>query len=420
MTRTLGGALALACALLLPAMAGAATILATPANIPALAKAAQPGDTVQLPGGTYPLGLYNINPPACCVTLAPAPGAVVVISGDLETNGSSNLVIQGLTVAMAPATQYGVTAWDNQNVTYDGLKIHQADNALLSGVGVFVRNGSGVTVKNTELSWLGVGITVLDSSGAQVLGNNLHDINVDGIDLAGADSAKALGNTITNMHPGDGDHPDCIQWWPTAANPNPAHIVISGNRCERGSGGIPQGFFGASGSDVSITGNIALGTMYNGISMSGVTGGVISGNFLQPYPDMGTQIIVRGGTSGVTIDQNAAPTVSNYNPAGEPANTNITIGANAVTTPAVAGDYTQLIAWQKATGGAPAPAPTPTPVPTPVPTVNPLQATVDAQAAQIATLKAKTAKATSALLAYPSNTAKQLQAKIANALAALK
>jgi hypothetical protein len=61
---------------------------------------------------------------------------------------------------------------------------------------------------------------------------------------------------------------------------------------------------------------------------------VISGNFLQPYPDMGTQIIVRGGTSGVTIDQNAAPIVSNYNPAGEAANTNITIGTNVVTTPA--------------------------------------------------------------------------------------
>jgi hypothetical protein len=43
--------------------------------------------------------------------------------------------------------------------------------------------------------------------------------------------------------------------------------VITGNRCERGSGGIPQGIFFANYSNVTVTGNVLLGTMYNGISI---------------------------------------------------------------------------------------------------------------------------------------------------------
>jgi hypothetical protein len=166
--------------------------------------------------------------------------------------------------------------------------------------------------------------------------------------------------------------------------------VVSGNRCERGSGGISQGVFFAGYNDLTVTGNVLLGTMYNGISFSGVKSGVIAGNFLLGYVDMGTQIIVRGGSDNITIDGNAAPLVSNYNPAGDPANTNITIGTNTVTTAAAVGDNSQLAAWQVSTGASvPPPVVTPPPVTSPPEVQDPLQPALDAATAQITTLTNK-------------------------------
>jgi hypothetical protein len=151
---------------------------------------------------------------------------------------------------------------------------------------------------------------------------------------------------------------------------------------------------------------------------------------------------VRQEADLITIKNNASPIVA-VGVTGEAQPTNVTPTAQqltTLTTAAPAGDYTQYLAWRLATGAGatpapgappvstptpaptpvPAPVPVPAPAPTPAPTVDPLQPALDAANAQIATLKAKITKAQAALLAYPSNTAKQLQAKIANALAALK
>jgi hypothetical protein len=156
MTRTLGGALALACALLLPAFAWAATLTATPANVWPQVQAAQPGDVVQLQTGAYVLDLWNLPKAAPGVTVMPAPGAVVTAS-EIDTSGSANLILKGIEVVASASTQYAVTCGGGcTGDVFDGLKVHQADPTLMSGVGIFLRSVQGVTVrtpKSTGWAW---------------------------------------------------------------------------------------------------------------------------------------------------------------------------------------------------------------------------------------------------------------------------
>jgi nitrous oxidase accessory protein NosD len=136
MNRSLRGALALACALLLPAFAWAATLSATPANVWPEVLAAQPGDVVQLQPGAYVLDLWNLPKAAPGVTVMPAQAGTVTAS-EINTSNSPNLIIKGMEVLASAGTQYAVTCSDPcQGQVFDGLKVHQADNKSLSGVGL--------------------------------------------------------------------------------------------------------------------------------------------------------------------------------------------------------------------------------------------------------------------------------------------
>jgi hypothetical protein len=466
MTRLLG-ALALAFALACAPLAHAATLTATDAASAWNSyKAAVDGDIIILKGGAYgPLDLWTGS--TAKVTIKVAPGEKVVAT-ELALDGDQNLTIDAcdgaLDVAMTPTTQYGVSLQGNVNVTLKCVTAHQADNATMAGVPVWFRNSKATAFLNGTLSWAGIGVGIYESDGITVCGNLIHDINVDGVDIAGSHNVTICNNKVVNSHPNVlvGDHPDCFQAYNTSSI-SLANLKIIGNWCERGTGAASQGIFIEDGNGVDIEDNAIFGPMANGIGLARTKNGTIKHNFLQSYTvadDTGTRIIVRQEADQITILNNASPYMA-IGVSNESQPTNVTPTAQQLTTLTTAapmGDYTQYVAWRTATGAggtpapaipapapppAPAPAPTPAPVPTPAPTADPLQpaldaataqiaalqaqlaaapakATVDAQTAQITGLKAKITKAQTALNAFPSNTAKQLQTKIANALAALK
>jgi hypothetical protein len=436
MTRLLG-ALALAFALACAPLAHAATLTATDAASAWNSyKAAVDGDIIILKGGVYgPMDLWTGS--TAKVTIKVAPGEKVVAT-ELALDGDQNLTIDAcdgaLDVAMTPTTQYGVSLQGNVNVTLKCVTAHQADNATMAGVPVWFRNSKATAFLNGTLSWAGIGVGIYESDGITVCGNLIHDINVDGVDIAGSHNVTICNNKVVNSHPNVlvGDHPDCFQAYNTSSI-SLANLKIIGNWCERGTGAASQGIFIEDGNGVDIEDNAIFGPMANGIGLARTKNGTIKHNFLQSYTvadDTGTRIIVRQEADQITILNNASPYMA-VGVSNESQPTNVTPTAQQLTTLTTAapmGDYTEYLAWRTATGAGgtpapgalPAPAPAPAPVPTPVPTVNPLQATVDAQTAQITGLKAKITKAQTALAAFPSNTAKQLQTKIANALLALK
>lgn len=418
MIRHCAAALALAC-LFTAGLAHAATLTATPATLSTQLAAALPGDIVELAAGDYgDLAAKNLAKAAPGVTIRPAAGAAVAVSS-ITASGSTNLTFTGLEVQAKPATQYALTvAGGGAGVVFDQLKVHQVDGKTPVGVGAFIRNAAGVTIQNSEFAWLGVGVTVMDSDHVTVAGNELHDIAVDGMDLAGASDVLVSKNYIHDFHPGEGAHPDAIQFWATALHPDPARITITGNRYVRGTGGVAQGIFGGPGEDVTITDNALRGPMYNGISLAGTKGATISGNFVDGYPDMATRIIVRGGCDQVAITGNAAQAVVNYVVASEAPCTNVTISGNTALQPAAFGDDALLTAWRTAKGAAP--------IVTPPPPADPLQATVDSLKTQVtalqgqATASAQQAGTAQAALATVQQQVSSLQAKIAAAQAALQ
>jgi hypothetical protein len=443
MTRPIRGALALVFISTIFSSARAADLPATPATVWTVVQGAHPGDRALLQSGTYALDLWAIKQTGE-VVIEPAPGASVVAT-EINTNGSSFLTVRGVKVAMTPTTQYGVSSQDSTSIVFDGLTVTGPDCATIGGVGAWFRNlpaGSNMVLKNSKFSCLGAGVGALDSDGLSLLNNDFQAIQTDGMILTGVKNVLVRGNTGSNFHTAGGGHPDFIQWANSYDGVLSETITIDGNRFERGQGDLVQGVFGEDAKAVTITNNVLIGTMYHGISAARTVGLNVSGNYVQSLqytaaspppgqgePDAGTWIMVRQEADAVKLACNAAPTVI-IGVSGEPQPTNVAQTDTTKTAILAPGDYSGLAAFQasacfKALGSsaaAPPPVVVPPPVVTPPapPTVNPLQTTVDAQAAQITTLKAKAAKATSALLAYPSNTAKQLQAKIANALAALK
>lgn len=405
MKHLLAATIAFAC-LVSPAFA--ATVAVTPASYWNTLSAAQPGDVLQLQAGDYgDLNAKNFPKAAPGVTLQPAPGAMVAM-GSINASGSTNLTFTDFDVTMKPTTQYGVTVGSGgQGVVFDRVKVHQADGSLLQGVGFWVRNAAGVTVRNSEFYWLGIGGGVMDSDKVTVAANHIHDVKTDGIMLSGTTNALVTRNLIHDHHPTAGDHPDGIQFFNTAAHATD-RLEISANRVERGAGGIIQGIFGEDGANVAIHDNELLGTMYNGIGLSRTQGAEITRNFVAGYPDMATRIIVRNACDRVAISGNTAQQVVNYVAAGETPCSNVTLAGNTIIGPAAGpGDYAALNAWK----GTSAPAATAPPV-VASPAPNPLQATVDSLTTQVADLTAKLSAAQASLAAA--------NAKIAQAQAALK
>lgn len=319
----------------------AATLAATPADLAAQVKAAQPGDVVRLAPGAYgAVKLQAILKASPGVTIQGVPG---VVFSSLDASGSSFLTFDGIEVA---GTANAAAVWfgpGSHDLTLRNSKVHQADGKTLQGSAVVFNKAANITVDHNEFSFLASGVGVQASTGAVVSNNLLHDIGSDGVDLTDAVGAKVIGNTATNFHPPPAAHPDFIQWW----GKNTSGLDIEDNRFDRGTGGVAQGIFGEDGQGVTIRNNILRGTMYNGIGLSRTKDAVIEGNFVAGYPDMATRIIVRGGCDSVTITGNAAQAVLDYVQAGQPSCREVRISENQPLAAAPRGDDRPLDAWRR-------------------------------------------------------------------------
>lgn len=407
----------------------------TPQGLYDAVKASAPGDTVTLAGGNYPwVDLSSLVVADPGVVIAPASGAAVSF-GQLVLSGSAGLHFKGIeiyqqTPAGQPvtwmATIYAINA---ARLVFESLNVH-SDDGTLKGLGLTVRDSKQVSVLTSEFHSLGVAVSLLDSSDVACSGNHLHNCETDGFDVAGSSNVSIAGNQIASFTPQPGDHPDAIQFWATTANPSPSGNKVTGNDIRRGSGQPIQGIFVEGQTGIQIIGNGMTGTMFNGISLSTCAGGSIDGNFVQGDTDMGSQIIVRGGSTNVTAAANTVsePIQTYSNPAAvppEPPPVNFQERGTLTVAVAAVGDTSALDAWWKAQGTSPVPIPVPpAPAPPPVPAppipapVDPLQGKLDAANAQIATLQTQNANLTTQLTASTQN-AMTLQTQLSSANAKL-
>ena len=274
------------------------------------------GDTILLAPGTYdPAVVRNMG--ELGITIASQdPDNPAVLTGFVLTDSSD--VRFSDVVFRADAGDNNAFEFNRTSgITFSGVVVHGPDNV---GTGeevspLIIRDSSDVTIIGSEFFHVYHGVKLLDVDGIVISGNEFHDIRCDGIRGGGVSNALVTGNNFTDFYPIGNDHPDAIQFWSTNQDTPGRNIVISDNVFIRGNGSPIQGVFIRDTFDnmpfenVTITGNVVLGGLYNGISIDGVIGGEMTGNLVIGYPDQRSWIRVNVETH-FDVSGNAATAYS--------------------------------------------------------------------------------------------------------------
>lgn len=199
-------------------------------------------------------------------------GALVMITGDIR-----NLVVEDLDIRStedaAGYADWSVADWQR----------HQVD-------GVLLRSGTNVTLSRNRITGVYHGINSY-ALNARIVGNLIRGHSADGMRLLG-DNTEASGNIIEDCVVIDGNHPDQIQMWSADDSGKPGfgvlrNLIISGNelyewrslkrsRIECASQGIVM--FDGRIDGFRVTNNLVAVNAYHGITLAGVTNGVIANN----------------------------------------------------------------------------------------------------------------------------------------------
>jgi Ca2+-binding RTX toxin-like protein len=273
------------------------------------------GDTILLAPGTYTgVSLNGLNF-ASNVTVASAnPNAEAVISG-LTVKSSSGVIFQNLELYADPnKTQYwAFTVNNSSNIAFNHLNVHGSldNNPANDAEGLSINNSSNITVSNSEFQQLSLAISPTNSNNIKIVGNYIHDIRMDAIQGGGSSNVLVSNNYITNIFPNLTDHPDAIQFWTQGATTSAQNIAVTNNVIVRGAGAAMQGVFiqDETGKtpfhNVTVEGNLLVGTQYNGIDISGATNVTVANNQITSLPDQISWIRI-DNTTNTTLSNNQA------------------------------------------------------------------------------------------------------------------
>jgi parallel beta-helix repeat protein len=307
-------------------------------------KTAHAGDTVLLAPGTYStVSLSNFHFDGTVTIQSADPTHEAVVNG-IMLNTSSGLAFNNIEL-VANGTGTGATVVSSSNISLSGLTVH-GDSTTPQGLGALVRDSSNVSISNSDFTQLGSGIAHLNSTNINFSNNTLHNLETDGIFGGGSTHVVVDGNQFTDFHPLTGDHPDAIQFWGNADGSPGSDIAITNNVITRGAGDPIQGVFIENSQNLVISGNAMTGTLFNGISLSTSGNASVENNLVQGATDMPSRIIVRDGSTNVTVAGNTiTQDVVNLHQAGGADNVNFILGPNTTIGSAAVGDVSTLNAF---------------------------------------------------------------------------
>lgn len=228
----------------------------------ALSKASG-GDTILLQEGNY--GTLTLNQYssfnvqfASNVTIASADPDHPGIITKLGLTNVSNLTFDGIkfdytfkegdkgyTSDFIVAGSSNVTI---RNSTFDGdvaEGISVVDDGFGNGIGLSIRNSSGILIENNDIYNFGGAIRTSSSTNVTVRGNEIHDIRVDGMQFSAVQDVLIENNYIHDFRASyaSGDHRDMIQFWTSGTSVPSSNITIRGNTLDMGEGSYTQGIF---------------------------------------------------------------------------------------------------------------------------------------------------------------------------------
>jgi len=283
----------------------------------ALAKAGN-GDVIKLASGDYDnLSLRNINI-AGNVTITSANPSDPAVLTSLAMTNCSGITLSNLELSEEKAgASWNFRITNSSNITLSGLDVHGPDNigsGQESNV-LMIRGSSGVSVNDCNFYNSMSGIDLLNNTGVSITDSSFHDIRMDGIRGGGNSNVLISSNTFTDFYPAAGDHPDAIQFWTSNTTTAAGNITITDNLITRGDGDPIQGIFfrdqvgGLSYYNVTVANNTVVGESYNGICLTGVISGSVSGNTVIAYDDRQSWLTVIN-SSKLVYSNNTASTYS--------------------------------------------------------------------------------------------------------------
>ncbi|OOY07642.1 right-handed parallel beta-helix repeat-containing protein [Thioclava sp. F36-7] len=187
-----------------------------------------------------------------------------------------------------------------RDVLFDG-DLAPADPDLIeqgplpTAFGLAVRASTGITVERSEFRRFYRGGVFTDCTDLRVVGNDIHDMRMDGLNFAQIERAEIANNHIHDFRRAvaSGDHADMIQFW-TAGTERPSRdIAITNNLLNSGEGGFTQSILmrnelvdrGKAGAEmfyrnIEISGNVIINAHLHGITVGEAEGVKIANNTL--------------------------------------------------------------------------------------------------------------------------------------------
>lgn len=270
-------------------------------------------DIIRLRQGSYPPMAIRGVQAAHAITITSADPSHPAVLTALSLIDSHNIVLRDLTFGDPGAgVQYSLLVQNSSGITIDHLSFTPPAAVARSVVSaIFVRKSSDIEIADSFFTRHWHGISFLDVDNMRVRDNEFTDLQTDGIRGGGVSNFEVTRNVLASFHPAPGDHPDGIQLWSTNETIPGRHIRIEGNIVARGSGSPTQGIFIRDTfghlpfEDVTIRGNLIIGSMYNGIAVNGVRGLHIEDNEVVALPDAKSWIRIDKGAD-VEMKRNRA------------------------------------------------------------------------------------------------------------------
>jgi len=288
--------------------------VSTTAQLKTALSSAHAGDTILMASGTYSglnLQNYHFTTP---VTIQSADAAHPAAFLDLTVRSSSGLNFNNLELNASHATaDWPFRVYSSSNVNFSHLDVHGSldSNPQDDFSGLLISGSSNVTVSNSNFEQLKTALAYMNDSHVQLTGNAFHDLALDGVHGGGSSYVTISGNSFTNFYAASGAHPDAIQFWTTNTTTSAHDIVVSDNVIVRGDGSQMQGIFITDQvgtlpyQNVTISGNMLVGTRYHGITIDHAAHVAVSGNIVAGLPDMLSWIRLED-VNGATVTNNTA------------------------------------------------------------------------------------------------------------------
>ncbi len=293
----------------------AKTIQATSATLSKAFASAVGGDTIVL-SGTFGWTKTKNYSYSSKVTVN-ASAATFTNSWSIEN--VSNVSVVGGTFGSATApTRLGkaISVYGGSNLSFTNGTYLGAPG----GGGVSAVNTTGLTVSNNSFKNLTVGGGFENVTGLTLSNNAVTGAKKDGFNIVGSHNVVASHNSCTANSPSPGAHPDCIQLWSIAGKKPMSDIKILDNYAS----GATQGFTlftgQLGGADrVTISGNVVMSTMSQGVACYNCRNSSITNNLLvtlKAAPHW-TNLNIVGGSNNIKSGNILTRTgvVSPYHPA---------------------------------------------------------------------------------------------------------